>query len=166
MRAVTRVSFCRNLTPIFILNCGHIRSNCNVTRAGGWNIWATDLPNYVRNPLPPNNQEAVEDSSPPFMMRCLLFRESKYEIEGHINTSKRSSKRSILREWFVARENYSRWPFPGNKLLALRLSLFNNLPNKCILNSNFSVLVFFFDQHLDHIFKQGTDDICSKATNA
>lgn len=64
MTVVRCTSFCRNLTSIFILNCGHIRSTCNVIRAGGWNIWATDLPNYDRNPLPPNNWEAVEASSP------------------------------------------------------------------------------------------------------
>lgn len=141
MRVVRCMTFCRNLTSIFILNCGHIRSTCNVIRAGGWNIWATDLPNYDRNPLPPNNWEAVEASSPLFMMRCLLFRKSKYELQWHINTSKRSSKQSVLRERLISWENYSRWPFPGNKLLALHLSSFNYLlvSCKCIQDSNFSI---------------------------
>lgn len=135
------MGFCRNLTSIFTLNCGHIRSTCNVIRAGGWNIWATDLPNCDRNPLPPNNWEAVEASSPLFIRR-LLFRKSKYELQGHINRSARSSKQSVLREWFISRENYSRWPFPGNKLLALLLSSFNDLLFccKCILDSNFSTV--------------------------
>lgn len=119
-----------------------IRSTCSVFRAGGWNIWATDLPNYDRNPLPPNNREAVEASSPLFMMTCLLFRKSKYELQWHINTSKRSSKQSALREWFISGENHSRRPLLGNKLLALHLSSFNNLMFccKCILDSNFSIV--------------------------
>lgn len=119
-----------------------IRSTCSAIRAGGWNIWTTVLPNYDRNCLPPNNREAVEASSHLFMTRCLLFRESKYELQWHINTSKRSSKQSVLREWFISREHYSIWPFPGNKLLALHLSSFFNLLFccKCILDRNFSIV--------------------------
>lgn len=47
---------------ISVVSYGHIRSSCSIIQAGGWNIWATDLLNYDRNPLPPNNWETVEDA--------------------------------------------------------------------------------------------------------
>jgi len=90
-----------------------ILSTCNVIRAGGWNIQVTDLPYYDRNPLPPSNWEAVEASSPLLVMRCLLFRKSKYELQGHINTSKRSRKQSVLTEWLYPEKNTADGHFQG-----------------------------------------------------
>lgn len=128
---------------ISVVNYGHIRSTCNVIRAGGWNIWATHLLNHDRNPLTPNNWETAEDPLSFCDETSSHSQCQNMNFEGTSSTSNRSNKQPVLSEWFISKKIYSRWQFPRNKLLVLLLPSFNNLLLCCkySLGCNFSVVI-------------------------